>query len=113
MRILAWNCCGLASARAVRALLEIQKRENLDVIFLSESHLGKVKAEKLRRRVGFDHLLLHESDGRSGGLLLMWKKETKIVANDISRFFIDVMVEDEVSRRLTGFYGEPNWDKKK
>ena len=63
MRILAWNCCGLASARAVRALLEIQKRENPDVIFLSESHLGKVKAEKLRRRVGFDHLLLHESDG--------------------------------------------------
>ena len=67
MRILAWNCCGLASARAVRALLEIQKREKPDVIFLSESHLRKVKAEKLRRRVGFDHLILHESDGRGGG----------------------------------------------
>ena len=51
--------------------------------------------------------------GAVGGLLLMWKKETKIVANDFSRFFIDVTVEDEVSWRLTGFYGEPKWDKKK
>jgi exonuclease III len=45
MRILAWNCRGLASARAVRSLLDIQRREKPDVIFLSESHLGKVKAE--------------------------------------------------------------------
>ena len=50
--------------------------------------------------------------GAVGGLLLMWKKETKIVANDFSMFFIDVTVEDEVSWRLTGFYGEPKWDKK-
>ena len=48
MKILAWNCQGLASARAVRALLEIQKREKPDVFFLFETHLGKIKAEKPR-----------------------------------------------------------------
>jgi exonuclease III len=71
MKILAWNCQGLASARAVRALLDIQKREKLDVFFLSETHLGKVKAESLKRRLGCDHFIIYESDGRSGGLLML------------------------------------------
>ena len=68
MKLLAWNCQGLASSRAVRALLEIQKREKPDAFFLSETHLGKVKAENLKQRMGCDHFIIHESDGRSGGL---------------------------------------------
>lgn len=71
MKILAWNCRGLASARAVRALLDVQKREKPDVFFLSETHLSKAKAEKIKRKVGCDHMIIHESDGRSSGLLLM------------------------------------------
>lgn len=54
MKILAWNCRGLGSASAVRALLEVQKQERPDVFFLSETHLNKVKAEKIKRKLGFD-----------------------------------------------------------
>lgn len=54
MKILAWNCRGLASARAVRVLMAIQKRERPDVFFLSETHLGKAKADKLRRKLFCD-----------------------------------------------------------
>jgi exonuclease III len=75
MKILAWNYHGLASARVVRALLKIQKREKPDVFFLSKTHLGKEKAENLKRRLGCDHFIIYESDGRSGGLLMLWKKE--------------------------------------
>lgn len=112
MKLLVWNCHGLASARAVRALLDLQKSHKPDVIFLSESHLGRVMAEKLKRRVGFDNFEIHESDGRSGGLLLLWKKEVTIVAHNVSRFFIDVTFEMESSWRFTGFYGEPNWERR-
>ena len=52
-------------------LLKIQKREKPDVFFLSETHLGKVKAENLKRRLSYDHFIIHESDGRSGGLLML------------------------------------------
>lgn len=39
------------------------------MIFLSETLMGKVKAENLKRRLGFDNFFIIESDGRSGGLL--------------------------------------------
>ena len=45
------------------------------MFFLSETHLGKAKAENLKRRLGCDHYIIHKSDGRSGGLLMLWRKE--------------------------------------
>ena len=71
MKLLVWNCRGMASAAAKRSLLDIQKQVWPDVIFLSESHLNKVKAEKLTKRLGLDSFECSESDGLAGGLLLM------------------------------------------
>jgi hypothetical protein len=45
------------------------------MVFQSEAHLNKAKAEKMMHRFGFHHFLVHESDGRSGGLLVMLKKD--------------------------------------
>lgn len=94
MKILVWNCRGLGSSRAVRSLLDVQRQVRPDVFFLSETHLSKAKAEKVKRRVGFDHMLIHESDGRSGGLLLFWNNDVKIQSCGISENFIDVLVDD-------------------
>lgn len=58
MKILVWNCRGLGSSRAVRSLLDVQRQVRPDVFFLSETHLSKAKAEKVKRRVGFDHMLM-------------------------------------------------------
>ena len=84
MKILAWNCQGLTSARAVRALLDLQRCVQPDVFFLSETHLQKAKEEKLRRKLGCDHLIIFESDGRSRGLLMMWKKEVRIIEQGVT-----------------------------
>ena len=107
MKILASNCQGLASARAVRALLEIQERERPDVFFLSETHLGRVKAEKLKRKLGCDHFLINESDGRSGGLVLMWRDDISVQVQGITKNYIDVMIDNGVSWRFMGVYGKP------
>jgi hypothetical protein len=82
------------------------------VFFLSETHLGKAKAENLKRRLGCDHYIIHESDGRSGGLLTLWRKEVVIQLNGVSKYFIDVVVRDGDEWRLIGVYGESSWDHK-
>lgn len=112
MKIIAWNCRGLASARAVRALLDIQKRERPYVLFLSETHLGKTKAKNLRQRLGFDHFIIHESVGRSGGLLMFWSNDTTIQELGVTENCIDVMINDGQDWRFTGIYGEPTWEYK-
>jgi hypothetical protein len=44
---------------------------------LSETHLNKARAGNLMRKLGFDLFSIFKSDGQSGGLLIMWRKETK------------------------------------
>jgi hypothetical protein len=78
MKLLALNCRWLNSTREVRSLLEVWRRINPNMCFLSETHLDTTKAEKVRRWVGFDHMLIYESDGRSGGLLMMWTSDISI-----------------------------------
>jgi hypothetical protein len=54
MRILGENFRGLGNESAVRALLDIQRRCNPDVLFLSETHLDSYPAECLKRRLKMD-----------------------------------------------------------
>jgi hypothetical protein len=63
------------------------------VFFLSKTHLGKIKAKDLKRKLGCDHLFIHESDGRSGCLLMLWRKEIVIQCQGISHNFIDVLIQ--------------------
>ena len=114
MKLISWNCRGLRKFAAVIALLELQMRLKPDILFLSETHLNRARAENLRRRLCFDHMIVAESDGRSGGLLLLWKKDVKISLRFKGRNFIDVNVEHGLDYvwRFTGLYGEPRWQDK-
>ena len=78
MKILGFNSRGLQKATAVRALLKLIKRTCPDMVFLSETHLDDWPAECLRRKLGMDYKEVVRSDGRSCGLLLLWKKEVVV-----------------------------------
>ena len=93
-------------------LLKIQKREKPDVFFLSETHLGKAKAENLNQRLGYNKFIIHESDGHSRGLLMLWHKNVVVKKLNVSQYYIDVVVGEGGEWRLTGIYGEPSWDQK-
>ena len=75
MKLLAMNCRGLGNDPAVRSVLDVQRKNDPDVIFLSETHLESYPAECLRRRMRMDRKFVCVGDGRKGGLLLFWKKE--------------------------------------
>jgi hypothetical protein len=83
-----------------------------DVFFLSGTHLEKVRAENLRRKLGFDHSIIFESDGQSGGLLMLWRDNVRISVKGVTKNYIDVVIEGDFSWRFTGVYGEPSWGQK-
>jgi exonuclease III len=111
MKILAWNCRSLGNTAAVLALLDVIRRFNPDVVFLSETHLDKHPAECLRRRMKLDVNIIQPSDGRRGGLVMMWKKEVKLHQIYACPNYIDVRIEEENNKiwRFTGMYGEFRW----
>lgn len=61
-----------------------------------------------------DQKFVCPSDGRKGGLLLLWKKEVKVNRLDLDPMFIDVTIEESNNSiwRLTGMYGEFRWENK-
>jgi hypothetical protein len=78
MKILSLNCQGLGNDPTVRALLDLRRRIDPEVMFLSETHLDVFPAECLRRRLNMDFKIVNPSNGRSGGIMLLWKKEVVI-----------------------------------
>ena len=111
MKILGWNCCGMLSHTAVHELLDLKGLIRTDLVFLSESHLNKCKADELRRVLNFDSMYVVESDGRAGGLVMFYHKMNNIELNYVSPYFIDILIMNgnNVQWRFTGFYGRPNW----
>jgi exonuclease III len=66
MKILAWNFRGLGNTAVVLAFLDVIRRYNPDVVFLSETHLDRYPAECLRRRMNLGVSIIQPSDGRCG-----------------------------------------------
>ena len=55
MKILILNIRGLQKVTVVTTLVEVQKRHNLCVVFIMDSHLDECPAGGLRRRFKMDH----------------------------------------------------------
>jgi hypothetical protein len=90
MKLLGLNCQGLGNDPTVHALLDLRRKCDPDVVFLSETHLDVFPAECVRRRLQMDMKIVNPSVGRSGGLLLLWKKEISIQQIFLAPNYIDV-----------------------
>ena len=95
MRLITWNCWGLRNGPAIRGLLDIQKREAPDVLFLSETkHDGKWM-EWLRWKLEMPNMLVRDSDGASGGLALFWRRGVDVDVKSLSKYHIDSIIKEE------------------
>ena len=73
-----------------------------------ETKAGAKRMTKVKERIGFPNGLVVPSEGKSGGIALLWIREVEVEIKSFSRFHIDAVVTDyslDLSWRLTGFYG--------
>lgn len=111
MKILVWNCRGLGNPTSVQVLVDIIHSKKPDVVFLIETLVGQIKLEPIRMRLGFEGLLTVENRGHSGGLACFWKSSQLLSIKSFSNRHIDTIVTHPANGRqwrLTGFYGEPD-----
>ena len=92
MKLISLNCQGLGNAPTVRSLLNLQRRYNPEVLFLSETHLDDYPADCLKRKLRMDFKIVNPSNGRAGGVILFWKKEVIIQQIFSVPKYIDVKV---------------------
>lgn len=79
--------------------------------------MGEERAGGLQRSLGFPNATVVKSEGLSGGLILLWRRDVVVAELSKSKSHIDVLVSCDSLKitqwRLTGFYGEPRRERRK
>lgn len=70
MTIICWNVRGLRNPRAVRRLHAFLKSYNLQIIFLMETKIDKLRMEGVKRKCGFKCGINVAAERSRGGLCL-------------------------------------------
>ena len=114
MRLLSLNCRGLGNPETVRELRLLVKKEDPQVVFLSETRLEVSSIEWIRIQLGMRGALGVQRLGYGGGLALLWSQDTDLSIKSYSLSHIDAVVKlsDSVSWRFTRFYENPEAHKR-
>ncbi|XP_019183730.1 PREDICTED: uncharacterized protein LOC109178648 [Ipomoea nil] len=107
MSTLSWNCRGLGNPRTIREIVDMVSRKQLDFVFLMETKVARDHAERLRVKIGYEGLFYVDNDGLSGGIALLWRKNSTARLISYSTNYVDVGVTIAGFHewRMTGYYG--------
>ncbi|XP_073359856.1 uncharacterized protein [Aegilops tauschii subsp. strangulata] len=114
MKLIGWNCRGLGNGPAVRSLPDLGRVEDPDIVFLAETKMTAKELERFRWMLGLVHMTGWNSEGRSKGVALFWRRGIDVVMRSYGRRHIDVDVREEDGRlwRMKGVYGESVMERK-
>ena len=73
MCILAWNCRGIGRDSKVRALKELIRASNPNLVFLLETKVKYPSINRIKTHLNFFDCFFVEANGRAGGLALFWR----------------------------------------
>lgn len=93
MSCVVWNCRGMGSPSAVRALKDVLSQRPL-VVGLIETKLRISQRGGLRVKLGYLNYFAVDRRGLSDGMALLWGEETTVLVRTFSRYHIDVMIEE-------------------
>jgi exonuclease III len=105
----------LGNGLAVNGLLDFQKKEDPDVLFLSETKLEERRLEWLRWKLNMPNMIVKNPVGQSGGLAIFWKRDVDLRVVGFSlKYHIDTEITeaDGFVWRFTGIYGDPHTEGK-
>ena len=101
MSLLAWNCRGLGSSLAVWTLVDEVRAKDPFLVFLLETKAKKNRIKGIQNKLEYSQGLTVRSDGRSGGLALLWREGTDVRFKSCSNLHIDVEIHDGSTPTLT------------
>ena len=116
MSCLSWNCRGMGNPQSVRALRNLVQQWNPNIVFLMETKIGVNRMEKVKEIIGLANGLIVPSEGKSGGIALLWVRGLDVEIKSYTRSHIDAIVTDSVKGfkwRITGFYGNPDTNQRR
>ena len=70
MRALAWNCWSAGRSSTVRALKELIREPNPDLVFLLETKIKSPRIANISNRLNFSQFQCVKAGGKSRGLAL-------------------------------------------
>ena len=89
------------------------KKPNL--VFLMETKSSAKRMKRVRVQLGFEHMLVVDCVGKSGGLALLWMSESEVEIQNYSCQHINAKVRSSPTAsmwKLIGFYGQPDASKR-
>ncbi|TXG53188.1 hypothetical protein EZV62_022357 [Acer yangbiense] len=100
---------GSGNPRAFAALSRLLKKYSPDFVFLSETKVSGKKASRIKESLHFGDGFSVDSDGQSGGLMLLWKKDLMVTIVSFSVGHIDacIQMDDGFRWPFLGFYSDP------
>ncbi|KAL0408323.1 UNVERIFIED_CONTAM: hypothetical protein Sradi_1766700 [Sesamum radiatum] len=114
MKLIVWNCQGLGALWLVQTLTEVVKLHRLGLVFISKTKCKGRRYDRLKEKFNY-HRIGVDAIGRSGGLLLLWRKDVEVWLQSFSVNHIDATikyVDCHEIWRFTGFYGNPETSKR-
>ncbi|XP_074347296.1 uncharacterized protein LOC141686140 [Apium graveolens] len=107
MNFLGWNYRGLENSRTVRALNDLVRDRNPDILFLSETISVANIIEKLRVKFKYVQCFSIDRVGRSGVLTVFWRSIVDVFIDSYSQNHIDLVFNENgaTSWSLTLYYG--------
>lgn len=94
MSILCWNCRGLGHPKAVPSLKDLIRVYKPDIFFLIETLSHSNKIRDVCYLLGYDAYFTVAREGRSGGLVVIWKSSIQCNIINYSSNFINLQVND-------------------